>query len=780
MENSELRILNEILFENEPTDLEKENNNLLKECNSNEIARCELDSTTNCLSVKPNGESKQHLTDANGLSKSPSCTEISMRDNTIDNTENNVSPKATERVVVESGQNLTKFIQNTQNNTENTPMPSPDGSTIGFGEESNIPSVSSLFTDPNFTSSPNPCSSDEPCTPRRPRKRKYSKRKDTGRLREQFNEEWRDSKRKILKNSGKPYNSRDGKQRQGKSLEPSCKNSCKLKCFDRLNEDTRKKIFENFWAIGDHSKQYDFILRYVVKINKKRTVTHNESRRLFTYIYHLPCEENNLQSKLVVCKKMFLNTLSCGPKMIRTALSKSDEKDNFTLLDKRGYHSHHVTSVNEEMKKSVCDHVRSFEPVSSHYCRKDSSKLYLDGTLSFPRMFNLYKEWFDSSKYDTKCESLRQYRDIINKHINLGFHRPKKDQCHVCHSFKNGPATEEQKQVYEIHITNKNQARALKEADKRESQNNTKIFCATYDLQKVLLAPSGGISLFYYCKRLRVHNLSVFDIGNLVGTCYLWNEQIAMKGSNEIASCVYDMILKKANDGCDDFRFWSDNCTGQNRNRIMFFMYIYAAKNTNVNVKHSFLEKGHTQNEGDSIHATIEKASKFKNIYTPSEWSSLIRWAKVKGTPYTVIETTQSMIYDFKKMQTNACYNWNKNSVGDKIQWTKIRQVRASKDTPYVLFYKYDLSDDAVEFNINITTTSIRTRRQVVERLIEVPLTLCYNNLLPIAQSKKKDLLHLCRKNIIPPAYHSYYESLVVSQVNNVNTAYESGDSDED
>lgn len=47
-------------------------------------------------------------------------------------------------------------------------------------------------------------------------------------------------------------------------------------------------------------------------------------------------------------------------------------------------------------------------------------------------------------------------------------------------------------------------------------------------------------------------------MGNSVGTFYLRNEQIAMKGSNEIASCIFDTILKKTREGSDDFRFWSD------------------------------------------------------------------------------------------------------------------------------------------------------------------------------------------------------------------------------
>lgn len=50
---------------------------------------------------------------------------------------------------------------------------------------------------------------------------------------------------------------------------------------------------------------------------------------------------------------MFLNTLNCGSKMIRPAINKFDDKDNFTLLEKGGRHSHHFTSVNEEIIKSV-------------------------------------------------------------------------------------------------------------------------------------------------------------------------------------------------------------------------------------------------------------------------------------------------------------------------------------------------------------------------------------------------------------------------------------------
>lgn len=63
-------------------------------------------------------------------------------------------------------------------------------------------------------------------------------------------------------------------------------------------------------------------------------------------------------------------------------------------------------------------------------------------------------------------------------------------------------------------------------------------------------------------------------------------------------------ISKYKDQGINEFRFWSDNCVGQNRN--VFAMYMHAAILYNVSIHHSFLEVGHTPNEGDSVHALIE------------------------------------------------------------------------------------------------------------------------------------------------------------------------------
>lgn len=133
------------------------------------------------------------------------------------------------------------------------------------------------------------------------------------------------------------------------------------------------------------------------------------------------------------------------------------------------------------------------------------------------------------------------------------------------------------------------------------------------------------------------------------GYCYVWDESVAKRGANEVASCLYHFVKDFSEKGVRDFRFWSDNCAGQNRNRIVFAMYTHAAKEFGVTITHRFLEKGHTQNEGDSVHSVIERAGEHKLVYTPEEWKLLIRWAKTEKL-YQVRDITRDHVIDFKEL----------------------------------------------------------------------------------------------------------------------------------
>lgn len=71
-----------------------------------------------------------------------------------------------------------------------------------------------------------------------------------------------------------------------------------------------------------------------------------------------------------------------------------------------------------------------------------------------------------------------------------------------------------------------------------------------------------------------------------------------------------------------------------------------------INMK--FLEVGHTYQEADGVHSTINRASKNENIYVPEHWIRVIRHAKKDGTPYLVHEMYQHHFLDFKQYRTEV------------------------------------------------------------------------------------------------------------------------------
>lgn len=96
--------------------------------------------------------------------------------------------------------------------------------------------------------------------------------------------------------------------------------------------------------------------------------------------------------------------------------------------------------------------------------------------------------------------------------------------------------------------------------------------------------------------------------------------------------------------------FFSDNCVPQNKNSMLFSMYNVLSCKYGIKIVHTYLEKGHTQMECDSIHAFIERRCSKQTLCTPSAFFGVIRTAKVKPPFYELVKMTQTDIFDFKEV----------------------------------------------------------------------------------------------------------------------------------
>jgi hypothetical protein len=92
----------------------------------------------------------------------------------------------------------------------------------------------------------------------------------------------------------------------------------------------------------------------------------------------------------------------------------------------------------------------------------------------------------------------------------------------------------------------------------------------------------------------------------------MWHEGSGARGGNQIASRVYHFISNFVGDNIKHLIFYSDSCSGQNKNNIIIAMFLIAIKETPnlISIEHKFLVPGHTHLECDDDHALIEKAKR--------------------------------------------------------------------------------------------------------------------------------------------------------------------------
>ena len=103
----------------------------------------------------------------------------------------------------------------------------------------------------------------------------------------------------------------------------------------------------------------------------------------------------------------------------------------------------------------------------------------------------------------------------------------------------------------------------------------------------------------------------------------------------------------------------------------------------------TFLQKGHTENENDSVHSVIERATKHAVIYSPEQWYSAVGTARKSITPYHVEELTHAQFIDYKTM-SKSVKNLNMDDEGNKGKWSTVRQFLVYGTDPQALYLTYE------------------------------------------------------------------------------------------
>lgn len=472
---------------------------------------------------------------------------------------------------------------------------------------------------------------------------------------------WKKVVKKRQREQGKEYVTDSGKLRPAKSVQPAkCGKECAHNCISYFTESMRQQIHQYFWTLNDAEKKL-FYTKYITLRSPKRKRVLHESRKKKTFEYHLAFD-NNIHR---VCQSFFLAVLNISQRTIYYFFKNNfDPVVHAPIPSKKGKHVKKKTS--EIQLQCVRAHIEKFPCVDSHYVRAKSEKQYLESGLTLMKMYRMY---LDENRNNAVKYNI--YRNIFNTEYNLGFFKPKKDQCDIHLKYENlSEPTLQEKQIFDKHVKLNDSAKQRKAGDKILVKENKNIALICYDLQKVFALPQGYAGNFYYKRKLSCFNLTAHCSADNNTYCAIWYETQSGRSANDLASALMKILRCIANNNSTlkHFIMWSDACVPQNKNKIMSLAILkFLEDNKQIKtISQRFSEPGHSRiQEVDAVHAVIDRHLKNICIYSPI---SLLRNLKDMNYPKVSLKILQCSSKDF--------LNFNSATIGLNFSSVKYNSAK--------------------------------------------------------------------------------------------------------
>lgn len=575
---------------------------------------------------------------------------------------------------------------------------------------------------------------------RRSRQWRRPKKPKTSRELPRDEKNWSGNVEKRARQAGQVnINTKKGTIKRARRMKSPC--NCRFMCTRRMPDERREIIYKKFYKTEEQKDKWAYIARWYTTSSPVSGGTRKKQSRT----YYLDAGQGR---KVKVCKKMFLNTFGICDHVFKTIEEKKKNKEGFAIADKLGKHNNRASKTPVGIFDSVVRHIKSYAAEPSHYCRKDTNKDYLiHQSLNVALMHREYLKNLEETKSPVPRAMISTFRRIFDFHFNINLNRPKKDLCQRCTAYD--LLSGEEKLLYKTkqhkHLQNKEDVSKICNDEIGSFAKSKDCFVACFDLLKVLTIPRTETGVQYHKLKIKLFNFIIFDMCKHQGYCLIWNETIAAKGTDEVASCLYKLIKAKKKEGFQTFSFYGDNCGGQNRNSIVFCALLYIANILDVDITLRFLEVGHTQNSGDSMHRNIEQISKFREIFTQTEWADLMRKAAVQH-PYEVDEVEQDIVFDFHEMASRL--DWKVMKIN------RAREIHFASGILDTVAVKYDTFDSPIQ---DVTLPS----KYPAEDWTKDPPSIKYTEKLKLDKNKIKHLAEMVKKGDIPQEKVKFIQDIV-------------------
>ena len=390
-------------------------------------------------------------------------------------------------------------------------------------------------------------------------------------------ENWAKNVSKTNRNKGLAYISQGSKKViAAKKVGAPC--ACQNKCFEKVTMPKIQEIFDNFWAAGS---EYSMKTQILMDSISPRPVKRRRQRD--------PAKEDRTQwnywvrhgHEYQVCRAAFKSIYGITESRLKNVIKRKIENPTGSpIVDQRGRQPS-ANQISGYRIDLIHEHIRRLHVTQSHHARSHSPhRMYMDPSLNTRKLFIDYVDWLILTHDGEKAVTESKYRQIFNSHYNIVPHPQRTDVCDFCmwskaeiktKLSKNQDVTDLEDNL-RIHNTE-----AEKQRDLLSTLENSCIVDGPYhewrticiDLQQTLPVPRLNNSSSYYKSKVSLYNCCIYDLNHNRANCYLWDETMALKGSNEVNSCLLKWFKTYKLENFTRLRIFADNCAGQNKNIFM-------------------------------------------------------------------------------------------------------------------------------------------------------------------------------------------------------------------
>ncbi|XP_067647887.1 uncharacterized protein [Eurosta solidaginis] len=533
---------------------------------------------------------------------------------------------------------------------------------------------------------------------------------------------------------------------------------CRFQCSSKITPQRQEELFQTYnnsnlaeqiLMISSTAKKHTFKNRNI-KINIKNMPGCKHRNIDGSYKYHLT---DNFGISHEICRNFLLKLFQIIPATFYRWL-----KDPFNKYYKPGRGPRLKPS--DEKVNFVRNFINSLPSYESRFGRSSTKKKYLKEGLSLSKVYNEYScRWkiVTSSRQPEEQKPVSKHfiSGILNE-FNLTFKDSCSGKCMTCNRFnvmlkkENLTANErnsiEENQKLHNQLPQQIQKELSKDIEKAKLENKTVVL--VFDLQKALETPSFSSNIAFDKHQLWTYNLCIVNgaDGHDKAYMYVWSENIASRGAEEIASCLIKHFRMHLSRDVKHIMLYSNSCGDLNRSLKITLLIKHFLANSDIDlIEQKFFLSGHNYNMCDKQFLIIERiAEMYQCIETPDKWIDIIRIAKQTHPQFTV---TKMEICDFISAE-----ELNKLIINVKkdLNNEKIRKIQNHRAHPMTIFA---FDDFKVMKKIEINRNNVSDDAL---KLASTPLLFPLGR--PITDAKFSDLMKLIE--FIGPEHREFYENL--------------------